>query len=688
MLALRHGSPPESLTWRKSSCGAQHWRATSRDRLLSSSPLHDDDDDASECADILSAECATTSDDHLQLTATAKPPQTESAPQTETAPTTSTAAVEKNNQQVGNTSEQLQKTSEQLQKTSEQVEKTSEQVEKTSEQPVLSKSAAVLSKSAAVVASVRAVLPAALTVSARPPSPLRDVHVRRFSRHPSSSSCSSNSACSSATARPSKGSTSLYHSLTRSAKTVCQSSHVAVCSSRTSSFAHHKTSCRSTSTSTSAQSWECVQERAPDKHSSWRTVTRSLKTTTSHTSATQPRRWARSHHPFLVFRLSALLLALLLLSFSHRVRGERAHLLGGRASSSWRMHGQHHSASRSAATTSIHTVLSQHPRQSSADHVMREGEQPANSERPGFGVASMQGRRSYMEDYYAASSADGVSLFGVFDGHGGWEAAAYAQDQLFANVLSDVYAQSEAASSGGGKRDMAHAFDAGFARTERNLLADLPHSTAGSTAVCVSLVGAHLTAANLGDSRAVLGRRDGSAQPLSRDHKPDLPDERARIEALGGFVRRLGVWRVQGVLATSRALGDQPLKPFVSALPEQMERTLVAGVDDFVVLASDGLFDVLTNQEVVSLVRTRLAALSSKQQQQQQQQQQSTSTSADPRDWERAHAEELSHIAEELCKTAYQRGSSDNITAMIVDLRSYLERIDQQAWMSIKSRSV
>jgi protein phosphatase 1L len=362
----------------------------------------------------------------------------------------------------------------------------------------------------------------------------------------------------------------------------------------------------------------------------------------------------------LAFRASALLLALLLLSFSHRVCGERA-----RPGASWL---------RAGGSTSTHTVPGQQ-RAAAQTAVTRASEQPRHSERPAYGVASMQGRRSYMEDYHATAGARrlGVSLFGVFDGHGGWEAAAYAQDQLFANVLADLHAQAEAV--GVSKRDLAHAFDAGFACTERNLLQDLEHTVAGSTAVCAAFDAAHLTLANLGDSRAVLGRRDGSAHQLTRDHKPELDDERERIEALGGFVSQLGVWRVQGVLATSRALGDRPLKPFVSALPEQCERTLVAGVDDFLVLASDGLFDVLSNQEVVQLVRERLAALPPPAVQH------SAATAA-------LHGEQLARVAEHLCSTAYARGSADNITAMVVDLRSYLEHVDQQAWMAIKHRSV
>ena len=66
--------------------------------------------------------------------------------------------------------------------------------------------------------------------------------------------------------------------------------------------------------------------------------------------------------------------------------------------------------------------------------------------------------------------------------------------------------------------------------------------------------------ANVGDSRAVFGNDNGMAIPMSYDHKPCQLKEKKRIQEAGGFVAMNGVWRVMGVLATSRALGDYPLK--------------------------------------------------------------------------------------------------------------------------------
>lgn len=79
-----------------------------------------------------------------------------------------------------------------------------------------------------------------------------------------------------------------------------------------------------------------------------------------------------------------------------------------------------------------------------------------------------------------------------------------------------------------------------------------------------------LVVANVGDSRGVLCDSRGNAIPLSFDHKPQQTRELKRIQEAGGFVQFKGVWRVAGILATSRALGDYPLKEknFVIADPD------------------------------------------------------------------------------------------------------------------------
>ena len=83
------------------------------------------------------------------------------------------------------------------------------------------------------------------------------------------------------------------------------------------------------------------------------------------------------------------------------------------------------------------------------------------------------------------------------------------------------------------------------------------------------------------------------------------PSERQRIVEAGGFVAHWGVWRVNGILATSRALGDLSLKEkkVLTAEPEFVQVNLKEVQGQFVILASDGLWDVFTNEQAVQFVR-------------------------------------------------------------------------------------
>ena len=86
-----------------------------------------------------------------------------------------------------------------------------------------------------------------------------------------------------------------------------------------------------------------------------------------------------------------------------------------------------------------------------------------------------------------------------------------------------------------------------------------------------------------------------AAVPLSIDHKPNTREERTRIEDAGGVVVWAGTWRVGGVLAVSRAFGDRPLKRYVIPTPDIRDEQLQPE-DEALILASDGLWDVVSNQ--------------------------------------------------------------------------------------------
>ena len=100
--------------------------------------------------------------------------------------------------------------------------------------------------------------------------------------------------------------------------------------------------------------------------------------------------------------------------------------------------------------------------------------------------------------------------------------------------------------------------------------------------------------------RAILCR-GGKATRLSLDHKPTDPAERERIASQGGFVSENG--RVMGHLAVARSIGDCDSTPYITHLAYINEVELQAG-DEYLVLACDGLFDVLTDDEIAELLTT------------------------------------------------------------------------------------
>ncbi|OVA05728.1 Protein phosphatase 2C (PP2C)-like domain [Macleaya cordata] len=173
--------------------------------------------------------------------------------------------------------------------------------------------------------------------------------------------------------------------------------------------------------------------------------------------------------------------------------------------------------------------------------------------------------------------------------------------------------------------------------------------TIGSTAVVAILGKEKLVVANCGDSRAVLSR-GGTAIPLSRDHKPDRPDELERVEAAGGRVINWNGSRVLGVLATSRSIGDYYLKPYVISKPEVtvIERTIN---DEFLILASDGLWDVMSNETACQVVRKCLKGRMLR-----------TLSMA-------VKGNNAGEAAAVLAELAMARGSKDNISVVVVELK-------------------
>lgn len=139
-----------------------------------------------------------------------------------------------------------------------------------------------------------------------------------------------------------------------------------------------------------------------------------------------------------------------------------------------------------------------------------------------------------------------------------------------------------------------------------------------------------------GDSRAIIVQKGGKVKPMSLDHRPERKDEESRIRKLGGKLIYWGRWRVEGVLAVSRAIGDVALQPYVTAEPEIIEK-VIEPEDEYLVLASDGLWDVMENEYVAKMVVSR--------------------------------SKHFMEIAKTLCSEALILGSQDNVTVLVVDLK-------------------
>eukprot|EP00899_Mesostigma_viride_P020090 jgi/Mesvir1/28082/Mv04673-RA.1 len=213
-----------------------------------------------------------------------------------------------------------------------------------------------------------------------------------------------------------------------------------------------------------------------------------------------------------------------------------------------------------------------------------------------YGVSLQRGRRERLEDAYRAIPDVGgdphTGFFAVFDGHGGSHAAEYASEHLVNNIMHHFER------TGG---DMEAAVRNGFLETDAGFL-DL-HVSSGASALTAIVHAGCIWVAGAGDCRAVMSA-GGSACALSTDHRPGRPDERERIESRGGSVDNCGpgMWRVQGILGVSRAIGDAHLKDWVIAEPEIFQRELSDDCE-FLMLATDGLWDMVSNQEAVDLVR-------------------------------------------------------------------------------------
>ncbi|KAJ8476270.1 hypothetical protein OPV22_019997 [Ensete ventricosum] len=247
-----------------------------------------------------------------------------------------------------------------------------------------------------------------------------------------------------------------------------------------------------------------------------------------------------------------------------------------------------------------------------------------------FSIAVVQANNS-LEDQGQVITSPSATFVGVYDGHGGPEASRFVSNRLFPHL--DRFASEQ----GGLSADVIKkAFDATeeefFHLVQRSWLSRPQIASVGSCCLVGAIAGDTLYVANLGDSRAVLGRRALGrktvvAERLSTDHNVSVEEVRKEVAELHPddkqiVVHTRGVWRIKGIIQVSRSIGDiylkkpefsrdplfhqfvspVPLKrPVITAEPSIRVRKLMPH-DLFLIFASDGLWEQLSDEAAVEIV--------------------------------------------------------------------------------------
>lgn len=275
------------------------------------------------------------------------------------------------------------------------------------------------------------------------------------------------------------------------------------------------------------------------------------------------------------------------------------------------------------------------------------GSKSSSENKPDFvpifrsGSCAERGPKQYMEDEHVCmddltqhiGSASNVpfpgAFYGVFDGHGGTDAALFVRNNILRLIVEDSQFPTCV-----GKAITSAFMKADYAFADSSSL-DI---SSGTTALTALVFGRNMIIANAGDCRAVLGRR-GRAIEMSKDQKPNCISERLRIEKLGGVVYD---GYLNGQLSVSRALGDWHMKgPKGSACPlsaePELQEIFLTEDDEFLIMGCDGLWDVMSNQGAVTMARKELMIHN------------------DPQ-----------RCSRELVREALKRNSCDNLTVIVV----------------------
>lgn len=268
-----------------------------------------------------------------------------------------------------------------------------------------------------------------------------------------------------------------------------------------------------------------------------------------------------------------------------------------------------------------------------------------------YHVASIQGKRPYNEDeYYIDINLDKkndkqpINFFGIYDGHGGNEISKYLKNN-FHNFFINKNSNYKISKSSSSNKYICKIYD----HVQTNLTNyNLPSKNTGSTALLtIFYTNKNFKVINLGDCRAITCNENNIAIPLTKDHKPTSYDEYTRITKLNGKIvyEKNDDPRING-MAVSRAFGDLDAKPHVSHEPEIYDYSIQD--NKFIVMACDGLWDVLNNQDVVDFILSEMKSTNYKE--------------------NYSSIKAKNNLAYKLVNLAYEKGSEDNITCIIIFL--------------------
>lgn len=226
------------------------------------------------------------------------------------------------------------------------------------------------------------------------------------------------------------------------------------------------------------------------------------------------------------------------------------------------------------------------------------------------------------EDRHFAARFGPVRFYGVFDGHGGPKTRFAPSNSVTANFLRDNFPQKFYSKLSrlnlNDQNQVRQAINETFFELDRELYERGDAGETGATAGVALITPTRLYLINLGDSRSVVFDNQGRVILETQDNKPNDPQERARIESLGGSVNfYMGTYRVNNSLAVSRAFGDYGLKRsnksagydpqgWVSVVPDIYMMDLPPNPRAlYLVMASDGLWDGFSSEEVARFLTER-----------------------------------------------------------------------------------